>query len=70
MVAAMTKLDRLIEELCPDGVEIVKLDDVIISLNTADAKNFYVTVREIVERKILSVGNIVIFNENIMVRIL
>ena len=30
----MTILDRLIAELCPNGVEYIKLDDVIISLKT------------------------------------
>ena len=54
----MSKIDELIKELCPDGVEIKELNDVIISLNTGlnprqffklnteDAENYYVTIRE------------------------
>ena len=54
----MSKLDELIKELCPNGVEEKKLGEVIISLstglnprsffklNTDDAKNYYVTIRE------------------------
>jgi len=65
----MSELDRLIAELCPDGVERKQLEDVIISLktglnprknfvlNTEDSKNYYVTVREIVN------GKIVFFNK-------
>ena len=30
----MSRIDELIKELCPDGVEIKELNDVIISLNT------------------------------------
>ncbi|MDO5713653.1 MAG: restriction endonuclease subunit S [Tissierellia bacterium] len=55
----MSRLDDLIQELCPDGVEFVEIEKVIISLktglnprkffklNTIDAKNYYVTIREI-----------------------
>lgn len=55
----MSKLEKLIEELCPDGVEYKKLGEVILSLNTGlnprkffklnteDARNYYVTIREI-----------------------
>lgn len=55
----MSKIERLIEELCPDGVEYKKLGEVILSLNTGlnprkffklnteDARNYYVTIREI-----------------------
>ena len=61
----MSKLEQLIEELCPDGVEYVYLKNVIISLktglnprknfilNTKDAINYYVTVREIVNGKVV-----------------
>jgi type I restriction enzyme S subunit len=61
----MANLDRLIVELCPRGVENKKLEEVIISLktglnprknfqlNTDDAENYYVTVREIVNGKIM-----------------
>lgn len=61
----MSKLEQLISELCPDGIERRRLDDVIISLktglnprknfvlNTDDAENYYVTVREIVNGKIV-----------------
>ena len=53
----MSKLNELIQELCPNGVEIKELNDVIISLNTGlnprqffklnteDAENYYVTIR-------------------------
>ena len=55
----MSKLDELIQELCPNGVEYKELEDSIISLNTGlnprkffklnteDACNYYVTIREI-----------------------
>lgn len=55
----MSRLEELIEQLCPDGVEWVALDKVIISLNTGlnprrffklntdDATNYYVTIREL-----------------------
>ena len=55
----MSKLQDLIKELCPDGVEFGKLGECLYSiktglnprrffvLNSPDAKNFYVTIREI-----------------------
>ncbi len=55
----MSKLDELIEELCPNGVEYKPLGELTISiniginprkffqLNPPDATNFYVTVREL-----------------------
>ena len=58
-------LKELIAELCPHGVEFKPLGEIIISLrtglnprkffklNTDDAKNFYVTIREIHNGKIL-----------------
>ena len=61
----MSKLEQLINELCPDGVEFVKLEEVILSLktglnprknfilNTENAQNYYVTVREIIDGKIV-----------------
>lgn len=61
----MSRLDELIAELCPDGVKYRKLEDVIISLttglnprkfftlNTKDANNYYVTIREIHDQKIV-----------------
>ena len=61
---SMSKLERLMEELCPNGVEYKKLEDVIISLNTGlnprnffhlntdDAKNYYVTIREMHNNRI------------------
>ena len=61
----MSKLEQLIEELCPDGVEYVFLESILISLktglnprknfalNTVDAMNYYVTVREIINGKIV-----------------
>lgn len=61
----MSKLDELIKELCPNGVEIKELDEVIISLNTGlnprkffmlnteDALNYYVTIREMHGGKIV-----------------
>lgn len=54
----MSKLDELIAEFCPNGVIYKALNDVIISLNTGlnprkffklntdDAKNYYITIRE------------------------
>ena len=60
----MSKLDELIKKYCPDGVEYKALDEVIISLNTGlnprkffklntnDAKNYYITIREIHNNKI------------------
>ena len=61
----MSKLNELIKEYCPDGVEYKELGDVIISLNTGlnprqffklntdDATNYYVTIREIHDRRIV-----------------
>ncbi len=61
----MSKLDELINELCPNGVEYRTLNSVIKSLNTGlnprqffrlntnDAHNFYVTIREIINGKIV-----------------
>ena len=61
----MTKLEELIEKLCPDGVEYKELKNIIKSLNTGlnprkffklnteDAKNYYVTIREIRDNKIV-----------------
>lgn len=55
----MSRLQELIQRLCPDGVEWVLLDNAIISLNTGlnprqffklnteDATNYYVTIREL-----------------------
>ena len=61
----MSRLQELIDELCPDGVEYKKLGEVIISLNTGlnprnffrlnteDATNYYITIREIKDGKIV-----------------
>lgn len=61
----MKNLETLIQELCPDGVEFVKIGDVIqsintglnprrfFSLNTPDANNFYVTIREMKNGRIV-----------------
>ncbi|HOV15344.1 MAG TPA: restriction endonuclease subunit S, partial [Spirochaetota bacterium] len=55
----MSKIDELINKYCPDGVEYRELGEVIISLktglnprknfslNTPNACNYYVTVREL-----------------------
>ena len=55
----MTKLEELINELCPDGVEYFTLEDItkavniginprkFFKLNPSDATGFYVTVREL-----------------------
>ncbi|MCL6221046.1 restriction endonuclease subunit S [Streptococcus dysgalactiae subsp. equisimilis] len=60
----MNKIEKLINELCPDGVEWKELNKVILSLNTGlnprkffklntpDAKNYYITIREIRKRHI------------------
>lgn len=57
-------INNLIARLCPEGVEHKELKDVILSLNTGlnprrffklntdDAKNYYVTIREIRNNKI------------------
>lgn len=61
---SMSKIDDLIKELCPDGVKYFSLGDIAKSirtglnprqnfrLNTSDAENFYVTVKEITTGKI------------------
>lgn len=61
----MSNLEELIERLCPDGVEYKELKNIIKSLNTGlnprkffklnteDAKNYYVTIREIRGNKIV-----------------
>ena len=58
-------LKELIAEFCPNGVELKKLSEIIISLrtglnprkffklNTPDARNFYITIRELHNGKIL-----------------
>ena len=55
----MNKIEELIQELCPDGVEFKELGDVISALRTGlnprqnfklnlpEAKHFYITVREL-----------------------
>ena len=61
----MSKIDDLINKLCPCGVEYKTLGEVIFSLNTGlnprkffrlntdDAQNYYVTIREMVNGKIV-----------------
>ena len=61
----MNKLENLIQKKCPNGVEYKKLKDVLQSvktglnprqnfkLNTYDAENYYVTVKEITTGKII-----------------
>lgn len=61
----MSRVDELLQELCPDGVEFVKLSNVAVSiktglnprqnfkLNSEGAKNYYVTVKEITTGKIV-----------------
>lgn len=60
----MSKLDELIKEVCPNGVEYKELGEVLVSLNTGlnprkffrlnteDATNYYVTIREIQKNRI------------------
>ena len=60
----MSELDKLIKKYCPNGVEYKELNDVVISLNTGlnprnffklnteDAENYYVTIREMCNGKI------------------
>ena len=60
----MSRLEELIQELCPNGVEFLSIEKVIFSLNTGlnprkffrlntdDAMNYYVTIREIHNNKI------------------
>lgn len=55
----MSRIDELIEKLCPDGVEYKKLEEIVkeiniginprkfFKLNPIDATGFYVTVREL-----------------------
>jgi len=59
MTTHQSKIERLIAEHCPKGVEYKTLNEIILSLktglnprknfllNTPDADNFYVTVREL-----------------------
>lgn len=59
-----SRIETLIKKLCPDGVEFKKLKDITFSiktglnprqnfiLNTPDATNYYVTVKEITSGKI------------------
>lgn len=61
----MSEIKKLIERLCPDGVEYKKLGEVTkkistglnprknFKLNTADAENYYVTVKEFTSGKII-----------------
>ena len=61
----MKNLETLINELCPEGVEFVKLGEVLLSintglnprkffsLNTPDAKNHYVTIKEMKNGRIV-----------------
>lgn len=60
----MSRLEELIRELCPYGVEFTQLSKVIISLNTGlnprqffalntdDANNYYVTIRELQNNRV------------------
>ena len=60
-----SEIEKLIQELCSGGVSSHKLDDVILSLKTGlnprknfrlnedNAENYYVTIREIVNNKIV-----------------
>ena len=36
----MSKLDELIKEYCPDGVEYKKLEDILVIKNGSDYKKF------------------------------
>lgn len=61
----MNKIEKLIAKLCPNGVEYKRLGEIIHSINTGlnprkffklnppNAENFYITVREMVEHKIV-----------------
>ena len=61
----MSRLEELIQQHCPDGVEYKPLGDCIKSLNTGlnprqffrlntdDATNFYITIREIQNNKVV-----------------
>ena len=60
----MSKIDELIQDLCPNGINFENLGDVTVSiktglnprqnfkLNTTDAQNYYVTVKEITTGKV------------------
>lgn len=60
----MSRLEELIKDKCPNGVKFDKLSNVLVSiktglnprknfkLNTSDANNYYVTVKEITSGKI------------------
>lgn len=60
----MSRINELINELCPEGVEFLPLQEIIFSLktglnprknfelNTPDANNYYVTIRELINYKI------------------
>ena len=64
MTTHQSKIEKLIAELCPNGVEFKELGNITesiktglnprqnFSLNTLDAKNFYVTVKEITTGKV------------------
>lgn len=72
----MSRLEQLLAELYPDGVEYKRLEEVIISLttglnprsffslNTTDAKNYYVTIREIHNQEIVFTDNTDMINDN------
>ena len=72
----MTKLEHLIQELCPDGVEYKILGEIIVSLNTGlnprqffklnteDAENYYITIREIRNGKIVPTEKTDRINDN------
>lgn len=61
----MTKINELIKQLCPEGVKFVRLESLVQSiktglnprsnfkLNTEDAVNYYVTVKEFTSGKII-----------------
>ncbi len=61
----MSKIERMIAEFCPNGVEFKKLGEITVSiktglnprqnfvLNTKDATNYYATVKEITTGKII-----------------
>ncbi len=72
----MTKLEQLIQTLCPDGVEYKILGEIIVSLNTGlnprqffklnteDAENYYITIREIRNGKIVPTEKTDRINDN------
>ena len=61
----MSRLDDLIKSLCPDGVKFRKIKEVCTDINTGlnprkffkvntiDAENYYVTIREMVDGNII-----------------